>query len=152
VSCTRCHGEPDFIGCDESFCPRMPDNEDNHMSYDTQSERLAEHFLSDHRHTPEQVADLAQTIQDAVEGWFTLNEPRHKSDTSLGFVAEVTRRVAEGVEYHAATHFFNDDRGVSPATICALRSTDPELRDFHNMLMAEKHGGNFKCDGWRKGK
>lgn len=40
------------------------------FSYDERCEDLAKHFLADDSPTEEQVRDLAQTIQDAVEGWF----------------------------------------------------------------------------------
>lgn len=40
------------------------------MSYDTKCEELAEHFLQDEEHDQNDVAELAQVIQDAVENWF----------------------------------------------------------------------------------
>lgn len=44
--------------------------------YDTKCGELAEYFLADLEHEPEEVASLAQDIQDQIERWF---EPRqHK--------------------------------------------------------------------------
>jgi hypothetical protein len=39
-------------------------------SYDVGCEDLATQFLSDYTHSTSDVANLAQTIQDAIEGWF----------------------------------------------------------------------------------
>jgi len=41
------------------------------MSYDTHSYELAEHFTQDEDVTEQQREDLAQTIQTAVEDWFS---------------------------------------------------------------------------------
>jgi hypothetical protein len=38
-------------------------------SYDEKCYELAKYFLADRSHTSEELADLAQTIQDAVENW-----------------------------------------------------------------------------------
>ena len=41
------------------------------MSIDTRSYELAEHFAQDESLTAKQLDDLAQTIQTAVEDWFS---------------------------------------------------------------------------------
>ena len=41
------------------------------MSYDPFAETLAKRFLSSFKYTPEQLAALAQAIQDAAEDWLT---------------------------------------------------------------------------------
>lgn len=44
-------------------------------SYDEECERLARHFLADERHVTERaVRDLAQEIQDVVEGWLSVTD------------------------------------------------------------------------------
>lgn len=45
--------------------------------YDSRCEELAEHFLIDHgSYGREQVRELAQTIQDAIEAWLSLGEEK----------------------------------------------------------------------------
>jgi hypothetical protein len=41
--------------------------------YDKKCHDLAEYFLADEQHEPEEVTSLAQEIQDSIERWF---EPR----------------------------------------------------------------------------
>ncbi len=45
------------------------------LSYDSECEKLARHFLTDKPDaTDADAADLAQDIQDAIEDWFFANE------------------------------------------------------------------------------
>jgi hypothetical protein len=44
--------------------------------YDPKSYELAEYFLAEDHWGEEDIADLAQTIQDAIELWFTGKEPK----------------------------------------------------------------------------
>ena len=51
-------------------------------SYDPACETLAEHFLSDERHGPNDLRDLSQEIQDTVESWFRARD-RKLEDQAL---------------------------------------------------------------------
>jgi len=44
--------------------------------YDVKCGELAEYFLEDEQHEPEEVQSLAQCIQDAIENWFEPRESR----------------------------------------------------------------------------
>ena len=45
-------------------------------NYDPKCEELAQHFAQDEALTEAQVADLAESIQAAVEAWFLLAPPK----------------------------------------------------------------------------
>lgn len=49
--------------------------------YDNKCKELAEYFLADEVHVPEEVASLAQEIQDSIERWFGPRESRPKEIT-----------------------------------------------------------------------
>jgi hypothetical protein len=113
------------------------------MSYDEQCKELAEHFLSDEPGaTPEDAHDLAQTIQDAVEGWFTLREaPPSKM---LGFAAAV-RTYGDNWVQNGFAWTGESYRGLSPATIIAMQdSRGPDDRDMHRMRCCERWGRDYQ--------
>lgn len=57
--------------CDSGAADGCRDAEEEVLSYDTRCEELAELFLADEiDSTPEDLASLAQAIQDAIERWF----------------------------------------------------------------------------------
>jgi predicted component of type VI protein secretion system len=49
--------------------------------YDTKCRDLAEYFLEDEEHVPEEVDSLAQEIQDSIERWFEPRQSRPKEVT-----------------------------------------------------------------------
>jgi hypothetical protein len=49
--------------------------------YDVKCGELAEYFLADEEHEPEEVASLAQEIQDSIERWFEPRQDRSKEVT-----------------------------------------------------------------------
>lgn len=60
---------------------------------DERSFALAEHFLQDHPHTEDQKWDLADQIQQCVEGWFEWQE--HLAQARKKFKARLSEMVVE---------------------------------------------------------
>jgi hypothetical protein len=114
------------------------------MSYDTQCKVLAEHFLADEPGaTPEDAHDLAQTIQDAVEDWFTLRDsPPSKK---LGFAAAVRTFGDDWVHSGFAWTGESYRGGLSAAMIIALQdSRGPDDKDMHRMRCCERWGRDYQ--------
>jgi hypothetical protein len=49
--------------------------------YDNKCGELAEYFLADEEHEPEEVISLAQEIQGSIERWFEPRQSRQKEIT-----------------------------------------------------------------------
>lgn len=64
------------------------------MAYDSESVRLAEHFLQDEPRTTGDAAELAQVIQTAVEDWFNARIPKCERCDGSGEIAVSVQTLA----------------------------------------------------------
>lgn len=81
------------------------------MAYDSESLRLAEHFLQDEPRTTGDAADLAQVIQTAVEDWFASRMPKCAQCDGSGVIAR-------------SIHFPCGYVGPGPVPDCARNVSD----------------------------
>lgn len=86
------------------------------MSYDSESLRLAEHFLQDESRTNGDAQELAQVIQTAVEDWFNSRMPKCERCDGSG---EIARSIYFPCGFVAAGPVSEHARGVA-ASKCDL--------------------------------
>lgn len=82
------------------------------MSYDSESLRLAEHFLTDEPRTAGDAAELAQVIQTAIEDWLNGRMPKCERCDGSG---EIARSIYFPCSYVSAGPVPDHARGVSGA-------------------------------------